>query len=100
MHTIPLPRLLVAPVLALALSSCVPGLFAPRSYNLTVDNRGCRTNATVFLDGQNVGVIPAGGVRSFPVAPGSHSLNVDNDLPGDQIVRVDGDLTWRGGRCL
>lgn len=93
-------RILVFPVLALALSSCVPGLLSPRSYNVTVDNRGCLTNATVFIDGQNVGVVPGGGVRSFPVTPGSHAINVDNDLAGEQILRVDGDVTWRGGRCL
>ncbi|MBB6098907.1 hypothetical protein HNR42_002342 [Deinobacterium chartae] len=92
-------RTVLAVLLAVSLlSGCIPGL--TRDYNVTVSNRACLTNATVFIDGQLVGVIPGGGVSTFRVSPGSHDFNVDNDLIGPQVVRVDRDLEWRGGTCL
>lgn len=93
------PSLLLAAALGLTLSACTIAL-QPRPYNVTVDNTRCLTPATVFIDDQNVGRIPGGGVRSFPVAPGPHSLNVDNDLAGPEVIRVGGDVTWHGGTCL
>ncbi len=84
---------------ALGLSACRISV-TPSSYNLTVDNTRCLTRAVVFVDGRNVGAVPGRGVRSFAVAPGSHGVNVDNDVIGEQIVRVDGDVRWRGGACL
>lgn len=88
-------------LLALSLSACAPVLQAVGlRFNVTVDNRGCLTPATVFIDGQNVGSIPGRGLRTFQVSRGSHTFNVDNDLQGDQAVNVLSDLTWRGGRCL
>lgn len=89
---------------AFLLSACAPGLrvsFDPRPLNLTVDNARCFTTATVFIDGVNVGTVPGGGVRSFPVSRGRHGVNVDNDfLRGEEVLNVNGDTTWRGGRCV
>ncbi|AFZ68109.1 hypothetical protein [Deinococcus peraridilitoris] len=86
-------------MLALLLPSCTLAI-QPRPYNVTVDNSRCFTTATVFIDGQNVGTVPGGGLRSFPVTSGIHEINVDNDLIGSRSIRVQGDLTWRGGTCL
>ncbi|WP_027481815.1 hypothetical protein [Deinococcus pimensis] len=93
--------LLTSALLLLALTACAPGftVFA-RDPSVTVDNRACLTTATVFIDGQNVGTIPGGGVRSFGVPRGQHTFNVDNDLAFEETVNVTGDLTWRGGTCL
>lgn len=84
---------------ALGLSACRISV-TPSSYNLTVDNTGCLTRAVVFIDGRNVGAVPSRGVRSFAVTPGNHSVNVDNDVPGPEIIQVNGDVTWHGGTCL
>ena len=92
-------RVTIPVLLGLALSSCTIGI-QTRPYNVTIDNSHCLSPATVFIDGQNVGRVPGGGVRSFPVATGRHSLNVDNDISGPQIVSVNNDITWRGGLCL
>ena len=83
---------------ALGLSACRLTV-TPSSYNLTVDNGRCFTRAVVFIDGRNVGVVPGRGVRSFAVSPGSHSVNVDNDLAGPEVIPVNGDVVWHGSLC-
>ena len=94
-------RLLLA-LCGLALSACAPVLQAVGlRHNVTVLNTGCRLPATVFIDGQNVGQIPGGGVQTFQVSRGSHTFNVDNDgFYGPQTLNVTSDRTWRGGSCL
>lgn len=92
-------KLVLLAAVGAALGACTIAL-QPRPYNLTVDNRPCFTPATVFIDGENRGSVPGGGVRSFPVSPGTHGVNVDNDIIGEQVIRVNGDVTWRGGTCL
>jgi len=88
-------------LLLLALTSCAPGFtILTRDPIVTVDNSACLTTATVFIDGQNVGTVPGGGVRSFPTTRGDHTFNVDNDIAFPETVRVTGDFTWRGGTCL
>lgn len=89
--------LAAAALLATGLSSCA--ILTPK-YNVTVDNTPCLTQATFYLDGEDQGTIPSGGVRTFKIAQGWHTFNVGNDLALAKRVNVLGDMTWSGGRCL
>lgn len=93
-------RLLLLPLAALALVGCVPALLNP-SYIVTVDNRGCLTPATVFIDNQKVGTAGLAGTAQFTVTRGNHTINVDNDgLTGNLPLAVFSDTVWRNSRCL
>jgi|GEM_PF-6421539 len=88
--------------LALTLSACAPFtvIVQPRTHLVTVSN-ACYTTATVFIDGRNVGTVPgAGGVRSFEVTEGRHTINVDNDYIGDTPIDVYRNVHWHGGQCI